>query len=118
MQKIKQKVLAISAFTLALVLLTSAYAEEDISDAEIGIISCVENTTQFDKNDSSVEKEKLINMLFKKANLAIKYSPARHNGAGDTYKAKEVITYFDYYTLCDSYLYEKDPGANMYYSDD
>ena len=103
--------------TIALIACFSSsmcFADAGISDLELGVLSCIERTTNLGVDSSNPEKEIIVNAIFEEAGIANKYADSRHSNARGRYKVEDSDAYSEGYSTCDNYIYKIDPEGTKY----
>lgn len=94
----------------------SAFAGSDITDLELGVLSCIEKTTNLGADSSNKDKEKIVNAIFDKVGISTRYTHVKHHNAIERYKMKDADLYYQGYSACDGYMYKIDPEGAKYSS--
>jgi hypothetical protein len=104
------------SFLLCLTLIFSSLclADSSISDLELGVLSCIERTTNLGEDSSNPEKAKIVNAIFKEIGIKAMHDDSKHSNVRGRYKLKDADAYSEGYSACDNYIYKIDPEGTKY----
>lgn len=108
----------IAALSFVFLFSAQCFADFEISDLELGVLTCIESTTNLGSENANPEKEKIVNEIFKEVGVSKKYDASVHSNVRERYKLKVAFEFSEGYSACDSYIYKIDPDGKKYTSNE
>lgn len=85
-----------------------------ISDMEMGVIACIERTTNLDIYNNDNETGRIVNEIFNRIGVRQRYNPAIHSNVLNRYTISDSEPYSFAYAVCERYIQFIDPDGSKY----